>query len=676
MKRILSLFALLISIVIIGCGGSKDIGNGFDPKNIDATVKPAQDFYGFAVGGWVKNNPIPDEYTRWGSFEILGEQNNKILREILDAAANDKSAPKGSNTQKIGDYYFAGMDTVQIDKEGYKPIVPILNAIDGIKSKDDLFKELANIHLRISRPLFMFYVGADERNSSMNIASISQGGLGLPDRDYYLNTDKRTTEIREKYVQYMTNMFKLVGENEADAKKDAAKVMEIETRLATSSLTKVERRDPVKNYNKMSLDSLISLAPGIDWKLYFKSLDISAPADIDVSQPKFVAAMGALVKDLSVNDLKPYLRWHVIRGSAAYLSSAFVEESFNFGGRFMQGAKAMQPRWKRVMQSTNGALGEILGQVFVGKTFPPEAKQRAKNIVYTLIASLKDRITNLDWMSEDTKKAALIKLEAITIKIGYTDKWKDYSKVEISRDSYFQNDMNASEFEVRDNLSKIGKPVDRTEWGMLPQTVNAYYNPTMNEIVFPAAILQPPFFNTNADDAINYGGMGVVIGHEITHGFDDQGRQYDAQGNIKDWWTEADGKKFEERGKAIINQFNNTYVLDSLHVNGELTEGENIADLGGLKISLNALKNTEEYKKGEKINGFTPVQRFFLSYAQVWENSIRDEALRMRIKTDPHSPGKARVNCPLSNMPEFWDAFDVKPGDGMRMPDDKIVKIW
>jgi len=676
MKRILSLLALLIPVMIFAGGGVKDEGHGFDPKNIDPTVNPTQDFYDYAVGGWIKNNPIPDEYSRWGSFEILAEQNNKVLREILDAAANDKSASKGSNQQKIGDYYFSGMDTVQIEKEGYKPIVPILDAISNIKSKDDMFKELADIQLRVTRPLFVLYVGADERNSSMNIASISQGGLGLPDRDYYLNKDKRSTEIREKYIQLMTNMFKLVGENETDASKDALKVMEIETKLATVSSTRVERRDPVKNYNKMTLDSLKSLAPAINWSIFFKALNISAPADIDVSQPKFIAGVSNLLKDMPVNDLKPYLRWHVIRASASYLSSPFVEESFNFGGKFMQGAKVMQPRWKRIMQATNGALGEILGQIYVDKTFPPEAKQRAKNIVYTLISSLRDRIINLDWMSEDTKKEALIKLDAITIKIGYPDKWKDYSKVEISRNSFFQNDMNASEFEVRDNLSKIGQPVDRTEWGMLPQTVNAYYNPTMNEIVFPAAILQPPFFNTNADDAINYGGMGVVIGHEITHGFDDQGRQYDAKGNIKDWWTEADAKKFEERGKAIINQFSALVAIDSLHCNGELTEGENIADLGGLKISFNALKSTDEFKKGEKIDGFTPTQRFFLSYAQVWENSIRDEALRMRIKTDPHSLGKFRVNCPLSNLPEFWEAFGVKPGDGMRMPDDKIVRIW
>jgi putative endopeptidase len=426
----------------------------------------------------------------------------------------------------------------------------------------------------------------------------------------------------------------------------------------------------------MSFDSLQSISPDIDWNLYFTSLGIKAPSEFNVNQPRFIKEVSALLKDTQLNDLKPYLTWHLIRGTANYLSSAFVNENFEFGGKFMQGAKVMQPRWKRVMQAANGALGEILGEVYVAKTFPPEAKDRAKSIVNNLIVSLKERINNLDWMSSETKKQALIKLAAITIKIGYPDKWKDYSSLQMSRDSYLDNDMNASEFLNRQDFDKLGKPVDKTEWGMLPQTVNAYYNPVNNEIVFPAAILQPPFFNVDADDAVNYGGMGVVIGHEITHGFDDQGRMYDAQGNIKDWWTESDGKKFMERGQAIVNQFNAIAAIDTFRVNGELTEGENIADLGGLNVSLSALKKTEEYKNGEKINGFTPTQRFFLSYAQIWENNIRDEALKLRLKTDPHSPGKQRINAPLSNMPEFWNAFDVKPGDPMRMPDDKIVRIW
>ncbi|MDR3610413.1 MAG: M13 family metallopeptidase [Ignavibacteriaceae bacterium] len=674
MKKLFSLL-LLFPLFIFAGPDPKDTDKGLDQKNIDQSVSPAVDFYQYAIGNWLKNNPIPDEYTRWGSFEILAEQNNNVLKEILESAAT-KSSLKGSNQQKIGDYYFAGMDTVKIEKDGYKPILAQLKAIKGIKTKKDLYKEIAFLHLRVDSPFFGFGVGADAKNSSMNIPHIFQSGLGLPDKDYYLNDDARSKEIRGKYIQLMANMFKLVGIKEADAKKDANKVMEIETRLAKGSSSRVERRDPVKNYNKMSFDSLKAISPDIDWKLYFTSLGISTPSEYNVNQPRFIKEVSALLKDVKINDLKPYLRWNLIRGSANYLSSAFVNENFEFSGKFMQGAKVMQPRWKRVMQATNGALGEILGEVYVSKTFPPEAKERAKNIVNNLISALNERITNLDWMGSDTKKAALNKLAAITIKIGYPDKWKDYSALQMSRNSYFENDMNASEFLNRQDFDKIGKPVDKTEWGMLPQTVNAYYNPVNNEIVFPAAILQPPFFNVNADDAVNYGGMGVVIGHEITHGFDDSGRMYDAQGNIKDWWTESDAKNFEERGKAIVNQFNSIAAIDTFHVNGALTEGENIADLGGLKISLTALKKTDEYKSGEKINGFTPVQRFFLSFAQIWENNIRDEALKLRLKTDPHSPGKQRVNAPLSNMPEFWEAFGVKPGDPMRMPDAKLVKIW
>jgi putative endopeptidase len=675
MKKLFS-FLVLIPLIIFAGTGNKDSGKGLDIKNIDPSMSPAVDFYQYANGSWLKNNPIPDEYSRWGSFELLAEINNKVLKEILETAANNKSALKGSNQQKIGDYYYSGMDTIKIEKEGYKPIQTQLNAIDKINSMEDLYKEIAFMHLRVASPLWGFGAGADAKNSSMNISNIYQSGLGLPDRDYYLNNDSRSQQIREKYVQLLINMFKLIGKNEADAKNDADKVMEIETRLAKASSTRIERRDPVKNYNKMNFDSLQLITPGIDWKLYFKELGINTPPEFDVNQPRFIKEVSSLLKDVQLNDLKPYLRWHLIRGTASYLSNDFVNESFEFNGKFLQGAKVLQPRWKRVMQATNAALGEILGEVYVSKTFPPEAKSRAINVVTSLIVALKERITNLEWMGDNTKKEALKKLAAINVKIGYPDKWKNYSSLQMSRDSYLENDMNASEFLNRENFDKIGKPVDRTEWGMLPQTVNAYYNPVMNEIVFPAAILQPPFFNFEADDAVNYGGMGVVIGHEITHGFDDQGRQFDAQGNIKDWWTENDAKKFEERGKVIINQFNSYTAIDTFHINGELTQGENIADLGGLNVSLTALKKTDQYKKGEKIDGFTPLQRFYLSYAQIWENNIRDEALKLRIKTDPHSPGKQRVLGPLSNMPDFWEAFGVKPGDPMRRPDDKLVKIW
>lgn len=670
------LFLLFLPVLAVAGSGSKDSDRGFSPTNIDSSVSPAKDFYQFAVGSWLKNNPIPDEWSSWGTFEALYESNSKVVKEILESSAANTKAPKGSNIQKVGDYYFSGMDTLKIEKAGYTPVKPFLKNISDIKTKDDLIKETAQIHLKVSQPFFWFGAGVDGKNSSMMIAQVGQGGLGLPDRDYYTNDDPRSKEIREKYVLYMQNMFKLIGRTEAAAKKDADKVMEIETRLAKASLTKVEMRDPVRNYNKMSFDSLKSIAPDFIWSLYFKELGIKTPAEFDINQPGFVKEVSKMIKELPVNDWKPYLTWNVLRGSAAYLSSAFVNEAFNFNGKFLSGAKVLRPRWKRVMGAEDNALGELIGQLYIEKTFPPEAKERARNIVGNLLVSLKERINKLEWMGDETKKAALVKLAAFTVKIGYPDKWKDYSKVSFSRDSYFENDANASEFLTKDNLAKIGKPVDKTEWEMYPQTVNAYYEPVRNEIVFPAAILQPPFFNVDADDAINYGAMGVVIGHEITHGFDDQGRQYDAKGNIKDWWTDNDTKQFDERAKVIINQFNNFVAIDTFHVNGQLTQGENIADLGGLNVALDAYRKTDEYKFNSKIDGFTPVQRFFLGWAQVWRGNERDESLKLLIKSNEHAPNKSRVNCPLSNIPEFWEAFNVQPGDPMRRSEKDLVKIW
>jgi len=516
----------------------------------------------------------------------------------------------------------------------------------------------------------------DSKNSKMNIAKFSQGGLGLLDRDYYLGQDQRSKEIRDRYVIFMENLFVLAGETKSEAEKDAAKVMEIETRLAKASFTKVELRDPVKNYNKMSFESLKGIAPDVAWNVYFGEIGIKTPDEFDINQPEFIKEVNIMFRDIPVSGWKPYLKWNVIRASAPYLSSAFVKESFEFNQKFMYGAKVLRPRWKRIMGAEDNALGELVGQLYIEKTFPPEAKERAGKIVGSLIVAIKERIKNLDWMGEETKKAALVKLATLNVKIGYPDKWKDYSKVKITRDSYFDNDVNASEFLTAYNLAKIGKSVDKTEWEMYPQTVNAYYNPVRNEIVFPAAILQPPFFNVDADDAINYGGMGVVIGHEISHGFDDQGRQYDGDGNLKDWWTENDSKKFDQKAKLIIDQFNSYVAIDTFHVNGQLTQGENIGDLGGLNIALTAFKKTDEYKSGKRLNGFTPMQRFFLSWAQIWRENIRDEYLKLLIKTNEHPPNKVRVNGPMSNMPEFWEAFNVKPGAPMRRPDSTLVKIW
>jgi putative endopeptidase len=676
MKKLICALILFTFPVILFAGERNDPNMGFDNKNIDSTVSPTVDFYKYAIGSWLENNPIPDEWSSWGSFEALYESNSSILKQILENAAGNYNPPKGSKIQMVGDYYYAGMDTIKIEKEGYKPIIPYLKMISGMKSKDDLLKITALIHLRITNPLFWFGAQADSKNSKMNIAQFSQDGLGLPDRDYYLGQDKRSKEIRDKYVIYMQKLFALVGENKKNAKKDASKVMEIETRLAKASFTNVELRDPVKNYNKMSFDSLRGIASGINWNLFFRELGINTPEEFDVNQPEFIKEVGKMIQEIPLSAWKPYLKWNIIRSSAPYLSSAFVNESFQFRQKFLYGAKVLRPRWKRIMAADDNALGELIGQLYIEKNFPPEAKERALKIVRNLIVAIKERINNLDWMGEETKKAALVKLASLNVKIGYPDKWKDYSNVKITRDSYFENDGNASDFLTRYNLAKIGKPVDKTEWEMNPQTVNAYYHPVRNEIVFPAAILQPPFFNINADDAVNYGAMGVVIGHEISHGFDDQGRQYDADGNLKDWWTENDSKKFNEKAKMIVDQFNSYVPIDTFHVNGELTQGENIGDLGGLNISLTAFKNSDEYKSGERVNGFTPMQRFFLSWAQIWRQNIRDEYLKLLIKTDPHTPNKYRINGPMSNLPEFWDAFNVKPGDPMRRPDATLVKIW
>ncbi|MGE5680899.1 MAG: M13 family metallopeptidase, partial [Bacillota bacterium] len=644
-------------------------------KDINNKVKPNTDFYEFAVGSWLKNNPIPDEYSRWGSFEILAEENYKILKDILEAASKSNS-PKGSIEQKIGDFFNSGMNTKKIEQDGSEPVKPILSEINLISNYEQLNTEIANLHNLGLTPLFSFSSAPDAKNSSTVIAQLRQSGLGLPDRDYYLNTDLNSKEIREKYQKHIAKMFELTGQSKESAAKIASDILQIETRLARSSMDKVALRDPYKTYNKMSADDLGKLSPDFNWKLYFRTVGIENPGDINVAQPDFFKDLSAALKEISLDQWKGYLKWNVLRNSADYLSSNFVDEKFAFYGKTLNGLKILQPRWKRVLLNTNNVLGEALGQLFVEKTFPPEAKQRASAIVENLLKAMEERIKGLDWMSEQTKQQALKKLQAFTVKIGYPDKWIDYSNLGITKDSFYNNILNGFRFEFKREIAKIGKPVDRSEWEMYPQTVNAYYEPSKNEICFPAAILQPPFFNTKADDALNYGAMGAVIGHEITHGFDDEGRQYDEQGNVKDWWTKEDGKKFDEKAAIVAKQYENFYPVEGMHLNGSFTNGENIADLGGLTVALTAFKKTEQYKNRQKIDGFTPEQRFFLSWAQVWKNNIREEALKLRINTDPHSPGKYRVIGPLSNMPEFWDAFSIKPGDSMYKEKELQVKIW
>lgn len=672
-------FIKLISaflILLTGCSNMEKEEKiiGFDLDNIDSTVTASDNFYDYAVGNWVKNNPIPDDQVRWGAFNVLIEETNDQVKSIIDEAL--KRAEEGNNSLagKVGTFYKTGMDSAKIEDLGVSPLTGEFEKISAIGSEKDLIKHIAYMHKYVSSPLFLFYSTVDAKNSDSVITGIWQGGLGLPDRDYYLKEDDRSSEIRERYVQHIEKMFDLAGEEESE--KAANTVMTFETRLANASNTKLENRNPNLTYNKFTTTELGEKARGFDWKLYFEELEAGDPKVADVAQPKFIAEVARMVKDVSLANWKVYLKWNLLRSTASYLSSAFVDEQFEFNGKFLNGQKVNKPRWKRVQSTTSGALGEAIGQLYVEKYFPPEAKEKAKSIVEALKVSMGERIKEVEWMSEKTKEEALKKLAGFGVKIGYPDKWIDYSDLEVSSDSYIKNIFASNYFDHKETLSKINKPVQEWEWGMNPQTVNAYYNPTRNEIVFPAAILQFPFYNVNVDDAINYGAMGCVIGHEITHGFDDQGRQYDAEGNIRDWWTDEDSERFKERTQKLVEQFNEYEPLEGLNINGELTLGENIADLGGLVVSYNAFKKTEQFKKGELIDGFTPTQRFYLSWAQVWKTNIRDEALETRIKTDPHSPGKYRVLGPLSNISDFYEAFGVKEGDGMYRSTDSRVKIW
>ncbi|MEG8947702.1 M13 family metallopeptidase [Rosettibacter firmus] len=673
---LLLIFTSIFSFNVFAFGEDNNKSKAFDLNSLDRSVSPAQNFYQFAVGNWSKNHPIPDDKTRWASFSILEEQNNKILKEIVEELAANKNLNKGTPQQKIGDFYATGMDSIRIEKAGYNPIKPYLQQIDNLDNKKNLFKLISEFHSTGIPALFNFFVNADAKKSDLNVGIISQGGLGLPDVEYYTKDDARSKEIRERYVKHVTNMFKLIDVDEETANRYSQIVMDIETKLAKVSNTRLENRDPYKTYNKMTYDNLKSISENIDWDKYFTNLGIDKIDVVVVNQPKFIKGASELIDEISLNDWKIYFKWNVLRSSASALSSPFVNEQFEFEGKFLRGQKVIEPRWKRVIGVLNRTVGELLGQIYVAKVFPPEAKEKAKAIVNNLLVAMEESIKNLDWMSDETKQKALTKLSTFGVKIGYPDKWKDYSELEIARDSYFKNLRRAATWARKENLKKLGKPVDKSEWGMTPQTVNASYSPTKNEITFPAGILQPPFFNPQADDAINYGAMGAVIGHEITHGFDDQGRKYDEKGNIKDWWTKEDNEKFQARAQKLIEHYNNFVVIDTFRVNGALTLGENIADLGGLTISFAAFKKTEQYKKGELIDGFTPAQRFFLGWAQVWATNIRPEALKLQVKTDVHSPSVQRVNGPLMNMPEFFEAFDVKPGDPMRNPEDKIVKIW
>jgi putative endopeptidase len=641
--------------------------------DLDTKVDPGHDFDAYANGGWKKLNPLPSDRARFGSFDKLAELAEKQLNELVKETASKKNE-KGTIADKTATLFNLGMDTAKIESQGIVPLVPYFEEIQKLATKDDVEIEIAKFHSYGFSPLFGFYGSSDAKNSSMVIAQLTQGGIGMPDRDYYLNDDDRSKDLRTKYLVYIEKMFKLLGEDEATAKKSTQVVMNMETRLAKASMTRLEQRDPNKTYNKTTTKGLSEISPSFNWIRYFKSQNIGDPGEINLNQPLFIREISSAIKDVSVEDWKVYLRWELINSTASYLSDDFVNAKFDFYGRAMSGTEKMRPRWKRVLGVTSEALSEAIGQLYVAKYFPAEAKERMVNLVANLRISLGERIKNLEWMGAETKLKALEKLNAINVKIGYPDKWRDYSGLEISDDSYVQNVIRSNKFETAFNYSKINKPVDKTQWFMSPQTVNAYYAPDMNEIVFPAAILQPPFFFLKGDDAVNYGAIGVVIGHEMTHGFDDEGRKYDKIGNLTDWWTTEDSKLFDARTKVLVDQFSSYVVLDSIHADGQLSLGENIADLGGLNISYQAFKLAN--KETNSIDGFTPDQRFYLAYAHVWAQNIRDKEILRRTKEDPHSLGNLRVIGPLKNVPEFYAAFNIKPGQPMYLEEAQRAKIW
>src|SRR6266480_1463061 len=657
---------LAVGLASVGLQGSPKAADqpswGFDAANLDKACKPCDDFYQFAMGGWMKSNPIPPEYSSWGSFTQLADKNQQNLRQILEAAASAKAA-RGSNEQKIGDFYASCMDTAAIDAAGTKPIEPDLARIAAIKSVADLQAVTEYLHSQGIGALFRFNSTQDAKDSSQVIGAAFQGGLGLPEREYYLKPDEKSKQLRDAYVKHVANMFALLGDSAAASGQEAATVLKIETALATASMKNTDLRDPDKTYHKMTLADLKTLTPTFSWESYFKAAGHAELKGINVAQPDFFKSLDAQLAATPIDDWKTYLRWHLVNSAAPGLSEKFVNEEFDFRGKTLTGAKEIQPRWKRCVQATDRALGEALGQVYVQKYFPPAAKARALEMVHNLIAALRDDLQTLPWMGPETRTQATAKLEAFAVKIGYTDKWRDYSALKIDRRSYAENVVRASEFDFARRLNKIGKPVDRTEWGMTAPTVNAYNNSNMNEIVFPAGIMQPPFYDPNADDAVNYGGMGAVIGHEITHGFDDHGSKFDGKGNRKDWWTPEDLRNFQSRAKCVSDQFDGYVVDGDLHENGKLVLGESIADLGGLAIAYAAYEKSLAGKpRPPDRDGFTPEQRFFLGWAQVWGANERLEYARLMANTNPHPLGRFRANGPLSNMAEFAKAFGCKQG--------------
>ena len=668
------LFALLPASS--GAATVQDETHGLDPTDLDRTANPCVNFFQFADGGWVAKHPIPPAYSSWGTFNYLLDHNQEVLHQILDEAAADRNAAPGSNEQKIGDYYASCMNEPEIEKEGITPLKPELERIRDISNPQQLEAEVARLQAMGVGVMFRFGSTQDYKNSSQVIGIAGQGGIGLPDRDYYVNPDERSQKIRAAYMTHVGNMFQLLGDDSDASAKEAQTVMDIETSLARVSMSRVEMRDPESHYHKMGVAGLQELTPGFSWNAYLTDIGYPEVSTINVAQPDFFKGLAEQLKSVPLTDWKTYLRWHLIHAAAPALSSKFVDENFNFYGRTMTGVKELQPRWKRCTQATDRQLGEALGQKYVARAFPPEAKAAALKMVHNLISALHDDIQTLPWMDEATKKQATEKLSHFMLKVGYPDKWRDYSDFKVDRGPYVENFLHGDAFRFRYEMNKIGKPVNRGEWGMTPPTVNAYYSSTYNEIVFPAGILQPPFFDPKADDALNYGGIGAVIGHEMTHGFDDEGRKFDADGNLRDWWTPEDAKNFEARAECVQHQFDSYEVQPGVHENGKLVLGESIADLGGLTIALKAFEKTPEGQSNEKIDDFTPVQRFFLAWARTWAASQRPEAELLSVKTNPHPLDRFRAFAAPSNMHEFWQAFGCKAGEPMVRTGDQVCRIW
>ena len=671
---------LLSSLVGCGTGGEKarekTQEHGIELSNMDQKTRPGNDFYEYANGGWLARTEIPSDEIRWGSFSELNKSNEAILKNLLEKAVKSQQYAPSSDQGKAVSLYKIGMDTARIEKMGLQPIAPFLKKINALKNTKALPELLAHLHSYGIGGFFSQYVYIDKKDSKTNALYLVADGLGLPDRDFY--TEVKFEKSRKQYKAHLQRMFELMGDPSAAASKKAAQVFELELSLAKKTLTRTERRDPKKTYNKMSLAGLNRSNPGFDFAKYFHKLGFGKIPYIIVEQPAFIQEVNALVQSTSVEQLKAYLQWKLINGSAAYLTKDVREQDWKFYSQQLRGAKEMKPRWKTVLASVNGKLGFALGQAYVDEVFPPEAKKKAQAMVNNIQATFGDRIDQLEWMSDETKQKAKQKLKSFGVKIGYPDKWESYEKLRLTPEmSFAEAYFSSNIFEHKKNVADLYKPIDKGRWFMTPQTVNAYYSPSKNEIVFPAAILQPPFYDYKADEAVNYGGIGAVIGHEMTHGFDDQGRQYDAEGNLKDWWTEADADRFDKRAQKVVKQFDEYVVLDSMHVNGKLTLGENIADLGGITLAYHALqKHMAENGRPEKIDGLTPEQRLFVSWATIWRCKYRPEALKDRLTTDVHAPAMIRGFAPLSNLNEFEDAFKLKETDKMVRADSLKIKIW